>query len=119
MRDMLKNLKKFAVAEDQFGDGMTIVPQELLAQAAATIERLHADRLKLDRRIHNQRKASRDTWETVERRGNYMGSKGSRETLIRHMQWGKALICQLRSHGIEPNLHFSDQSTHGPEVAKD
>lgn len=34
------DLRKFSIAEDQFGDGMTIVPQDLLARAADEIERL-------------------------------------------------------------------------------
>lgn len=42
------------------------------------IERLKAERLKLDRRIHNQRRALRDTWEIVEMRRKWLGSETAR-----------------------------------------
>lgn len=45
-----------------------------LDRIANGIERMRAERLKLDRRIHNQRRANRDTWETVEMRRKSMGS---------------------------------------------
>ena len=44
----------------------------LLRQSSEEIERLRADRLKLDWRIHNQRKALRENWEIVEQRGNWV-----------------------------------------------
>jgi hypothetical protein len=49
------------------------------------IARLKAERLKLDKRIHNQRVALRETWEIVEKRGNWLGSPASRRRY--HWLW--------------------------------
>lgn len=50
-----------------------------IAEAAAdTIERMHAERLKLDQRVHNQRRACRETWEIVEKRRKWLGSDSAR-----------------------------------------
>jgi hypothetical protein len=38
----MENLRKFSICADQHADGMTIVPQALLAKAHAKIERLRA-----------------------------------------------------------------------------
>jgi hypothetical protein len=58
---------------------------EYIAQLEAAIERLLAERKKLDRRIHNQRVALRENWEIVEMRGNWLGSPASRRRY--HMLW--------------------------------
>lgn len=50
-----------------------------LIEAADTIDRMHAERLKLDRRIHNQRRANRETWEIVEMRRKWLGSDTARK----------------------------------------
>lgn len=46
------------------------------------IERLQQERLKLDRRIHNQRAALRQTWEIVEMRRKWLGSDTARKMYI-------------------------------------
>jgi hypothetical protein len=63
---------------------------ELSAEAAALISSLverDEGRLahikKLERRIRNQRQNSRDTWEIVEARNKWLGSKASRDGYIR------------------------------------
>lgn len=66
-------------------------PSQLELEAAAEIERLRAERLKLDRRIHNQRIALRQNWEIFEMRRNYMGSPASRGAFARLLQRFKAL----------------------------
>lgn len=63
----------------------------------AEIVRLKAERLKLDRRIHNQRVALRENWEIVEMRRNYMGSPASRAAYARLLKRHKELLAQ--SHG--------------------
>lgn len=45
-----------------------------LLEAADEIDRMHAMRLKLDRRIHNQRLCNRENWEIVEMRRKWMGT---------------------------------------------
>lgn len=50
--------------------------------AAAEIGRLKADRLKLDRRIHNQRVALRQNWEIVEARRKWLGSETARKAYV-------------------------------------
>lgn len=47
------------------------------------VEMLKAERLKLDRRIHNQRVALRQNWEIFEMRRKYMGSPASRAAYAR------------------------------------
>lgn len=44
---------------------------KLCADAADELERLRAERLKLDQRIHNQRVALRENWDIVEMRAQY------------------------------------------------
>jgi hypothetical protein len=51
---------------------------KLLLLASAQIERMHQERLVLDRRIHNQRVALRKTWEIVENRPKWLGSDTAR-----------------------------------------
>lgn len=65
----------------------------------AEIARLKAERLKLDKRIHNQRVALRQTWEIVEMRGNWLGSPASRRRY--HWLWKQYqdLKSQLASVG--------------------
>lgn len=46
--------------------------------AEAEVERLKTERLKLDKRIHNQRVALRQTWEIVEMRRKWLGSDTAR-----------------------------------------
>lgn len=46
---------------------------------ATEVERLKAERLKLDKRIHNQRVALRQTWEIVEMRRKWLGSDIARK----------------------------------------
>jgi hypothetical protein len=53
--------------------------QGIAAAAADTIERMHAERLKLDERIHNQRRSCRETWEIVEQRRKWLGSDSARQ----------------------------------------
>lgn len=51
---------------------------KLLLLAANQIDRMHQERLVLDRRIHNQRVALRETWEIVEMRRKWLGSDTAR-----------------------------------------
>lgn len=46
-------------------------PTQYVARLEAKIEAMKAERLKLDRRIRNQRKAWRSTWEILEMRAGY------------------------------------------------
>lgn len=54
-------------------------------------DRLRAERLKLDRRIHNQRKAWRDNWEIYEMRGRWIGSEAARRGYIRLLKENRRL----------------------------
>jgi RecB family exonuclease len=71
--------------------------ERLLDEAADALERMHADRLRLDRRIHNQRKAYRETWETVEMRRKWLGSDTARKRIIWLSKHCKDLLMQLRA----------------------
>ena len=56
---------------------------------------MKAERLKLDRRIHNQRVALRQTWETFEMRRKYMGSPDSRAAYARLLKrYKEKILCQ-------------------------
>lgn len=59
-------------------------------QLRAENARLRAERLKLDRRIHNQRVALRENWEIVEQRRKWLGSDTARKAycalLKRHQE---------------------------------
>ena len=46
-------------------------PTQYIARLEAEVDRLRAERLKLDRRIHNQRHACRLTWDTIEMRNDW------------------------------------------------
>jgi len=52
---------------------------KLCSDAADTIERMRAERLKLEARIHNQRRSCRETWEIVEMRRKWLGSDTARK----------------------------------------
>jgi hypothetical protein len=45
---------------------------ERISQLEAEVGRLKAERLKLDRRIHNQRVALQENWEIVEKRAGWL-----------------------------------------------
>ncbi len=45
--------------------------QGLIAELESEVARLKAERLKLDKRIHNQRIALRSNWEIIEARAAY------------------------------------------------
>lgn len=73
----------------------------MLCEAADEIERLKAERLKLDRRIHNQRASLRQTWEIIEMRRNYMGSPASRAAFARLLKRHQKLLAEQRRRGPE------------------
>lgn len=62
-----------------------------LIAAEKEIERLKAERLKLDRRIHNQRRALRENWEIYEMRGRWLGSEVARRGYIRLLKENRRL----------------------------
>jgi hypothetical protein len=53
--------------------------EDRLTEALFRLEKMHAERLKLDRRIHNQRRSCRDTWEIFEMRRKWIGSDTARK----------------------------------------
>lgn len=61
-------------------------------ELADKVDRMQAERLKLDRRIHNQRMSLRQNWEIVEMRRNYMGSPASRAAYARLLKRHQALL---------------------------
>ena len=69
---------------------------ERLQEALGVIEKMHEERLKLQRRIHNQRLSNRENWETVEQRRNWLGSTTSRRMYISLLKRYKELRC---AHG--------------------
>jgi hypothetical protein len=69
-------------------EGLTMEATALEA-ANARIIKMESQRKELDRRIHNQRVANRETWEIVEMRGNCMGSPASRAAYARLSRWLK------------------------------
>lgn len=75
MSDLIAKLRNPAFAPNDNRRTILHTPQVMadMEAAAAEIERLKAERLKLDRRIHNQRKSLRDNWEIVEMRRKWMG----------------------------------------------
>lgn len=63
---------------------------KLCSDAADTIEMMRAERLKLDRRIHNQRHACRLTWETIEMRNDWrIHTSAVRTKMLKH--WSAAI----------------------------
>lgn len=76
--------------------------EELFSECDAKddqIEALRQERLKLDRRIHNQRKSLRANWEIVEMRRNYMGSPASRAAYARLLRRHKELLSLVHEAG--------------------
>lgn len=71
----------------------------VLLAARSKIERMRAERLELDRRIHNQRRACRETWEIVEMRQRWMGSsKGVRDRFYALRERARTLQARLDLH---------------------
>jgi len=70
----------------QAWDALNVPVETRLAEALAKIEQMHEDRLALDRRIRCQRATNRETWEIVEQRRKWLGSKTSREWCIRQVK---------------------------------
>ena len=70
---------------------------ERLYEALAIIEEMHEERLKLQRRIHNQRRAWKENWEIVEQRGNSIGSPKARERYI--LLWNKYRELRNKANG--------------------
>lgn len=65
---------------------------KLCSDAADEIEWLHEYIKKLERRIHNQRRANRETWEIVEKRRKWLGS----DTARRHAMFYLAQFRKVR-----------------------
>lgn len=57
-------------------------------------ERLRTERLKLDRRIHNQRIALRQNWEIVEQRQKWLGSDTARRMYCALLRRHQALLAR-------------------------
>lgn len=70
---------------------------KLCYDAASEIERLHEYIKKLERRIHNQRRSNRETWEIVEKRRKWLGSEAARHAHARLWRRYKALLDETRS----------------------
>lgn len=60
------------------GNFHMFVQEVLETTVGEEIRRLKGERLKLDRRIHNQRVALRENWEIVEMRRKWLGSDTAR-----------------------------------------
>lgn len=71
-------------------DGASI--EDRLRAALFKIERMHAERLKLDQRIHNQRRSCRITWEIVEMRRKWLGSDVARRSYVRLLKRHQKLL---------------------------
>lgn len=71
--------------------------QKIVTDQWQEIRRLRAERLKLDKRIHNQRHALRENWMIVEMRRNYMGSPASRKAYANLLKRHQALLAVSRS----------------------
>lgn len=70
--------------------------EQRLCDALHLIERLHDERLELQRRIRNQRMSDRETWEIVEMRRKWLGSETARTSLIRHIKWLRVAHQKIR-----------------------
>jgi hypothetical protein len=64
-------------------------------EAECKIEEMQAERLRLDKRIHNQRVALRQTWEIVEMRRKWLGSDTARRMYISLLKRYNALKAGL------------------------
>lgn len=89
----------------------------LNAELLAENDRLKAERLKLDRRIHNQRRALRENWEIIEMRASYKRawypSPLLKSMLNRHINrpppwWRRVMTRAL--HGVSANKQFRNAS---------
>lgn len=99
--ELASDLRTIAVARKANDDGIW----EVLAEAADKIDRLKAERLKLDKRIHNQRAACRITWEIVEMRRKWMGSDVHRRAYASLRQRYREAMEKLRTY---EQPHFSE-----------
>ena len=70
---------------------MNLIDPHLIQRLSEENRRLKAERLKLDKRIHNQRVALRQTWEIVEMRRKWLGSDTARRKYAELSKRYKAL----------------------------
>jgi hypothetical protein len=90
--ELVRLLRKWAdVLDVPSGD---FVNQDLRA-SADKIERMMAERLCLDRRIHNQRLANRQNWEIVEMRRKWLGSDAARKSVVRYIKRNRELQAEI------------------------
>lgn len=87
-----------AMDQETAGNFHMFVQEVLETTVGEEIRRMKAERLKLDRRIHNQRVALRDNWEIVEMRRKWLGSETARKSYIWLLKRYKALKAEHASH---------------------
>lgn len=82
------------------GDKIDVTALVKYAQGLETEnERLKAERLKLDRRIHNQRVALRETWETVEMRNGWrIHTQEVRSKMLKYWCAAARELKELKQH---------------------
>ena len=85
--------------------------QEALAAVEAERDRERATRLKLDKRIHNQRVALRQNWEIVEMRANFSRRSNTRSRLL-------AIACQRNAELADTKAALAAPSTTALEIRK-
>lgn len=105
MSDLVERLR--AHVNNRGGASIQNGAWQMMLDAADQIEQLQDDRRKLDKRIHNQRVALRENWETIEMRASYrrawypsplLRSIMMRSTIRRKETWWKRLLSYGTSH---------------------
>lgn len=74
--------------------------EERLAEALFKLQQSYDDRLRLQWRVHCQRRSLRENWEIVESRNNSLGSPLARRSYVRLAGWyreAKAEIVRLKA----------------------
>lgn len=74
---------------------MLEVSADTCKKLAAELDRRREERIELDRRIHNQRRALRENWEIVEMRRKWLGSDTARRMYISLLKRYKALQARV------------------------
>lgn len=70
--------------------------EERLRETLSKLEQSYDDRLRLQWRVHCQRRSLRENWEIFERRAKYMGTPESRNAFMRVVGWLKATSKELK-----------------------
>lgn len=93
--ELIHNLQYFWAKAEGLDYGQE---HEVMRCAAEKLQRLSAHYLRLERRIHNQRRSCRENWEIVEMRRKWLGSDVARRAYAALLGRYQKLLAERQAH---------------------